>query len=73
LVNIAVRRTVEPSAGNPDYTLRTLEGETEKDIWYISSRVELARKFCPLQIEWLQDGWKWDNGTGGKSLWLFVD
>jgi len=63
----------EPTAGNPDYTLRTLEGETEKDIWYISSRVELARKFCPLQIEWLQDGWKWDNGTEGKSLWLFVE
>jgi len=60
-----------PTDGNPDYTLITFENNQQMDVLYLG-KDEVAKKFCPLQLEWYQEGWTFDGGNGDGGLRLFT-
>jgi hypothetical protein len=60
-----------PIAGNPDYSLVTFENMVETGVHYCGKR-EVEIKFAVLQLEWYDEGYRYDGGSGGSSEQLFL-
>jgi hypothetical protein len=44
-----------------------IENNQQIDVWYLG-KDDVAKKFCPLQLEWYADGWTYDGGNGDLQL-----
>jgi hypothetical protein len=56
---------------SPNYTIITMEDQKETNSWY-SSKLDIEKKFAVVQVEWADQGYRYDGGGGGGNLNLFV-
>jgi len=62
-----------PTNNNPDYSLVTFDkhNQREMDVFYCG-KGQVERKFAILQLEWAEDGWLHNGGSGPGNLFLFT-
>lgn len=54
-----------------NYTMLTMEDQQEMNSWY-SSKLDIEKKFAVVQVEWADQGYRYDGGGGNGSLNLFI-
>jgi len=54
-----------------NYTMVIMEDRQETNSWY-SSKLDIEKKFAVLQVEWADEGYRYDGGGGDGSLNLFI-
>jgi serine/threonine protein kinase len=54
-----------------NYTMVIMEDQQETNSWY-SSKLDIEKKFAVTQVEWANQGFRYDGGGGNGSLNLFI-
>ena len=54
-----------------NYTMVIMEDQQETNSWY-SSKLDIEKKFAVTQVEWANQGFRYDGGGGSGSLNLFT-
>jgi len=54
-----------------NYTMVIMEDRQETTSWY-SSKLDIEKKFAVLQVEWADEGYRYDGGGRNGSLNLFI-
>jgi len=54
-----------------NYTMVIMEDRQETSSWY-SSKLDIEKKFAVLQVEWADEGYRYDGGGGDGSLNLLI-
>lgn len=57
--------------GSPNFTMVTLEDQKEDNSWQ-GSKLDIERKFAVLHVEWADQGYRWNGGTGGGIMNMFT-
>ena len=61
-----------PTDGNPLYTLVTTANGEETGVVAHGDKIEIAKKFALIQIDYCAEGFRHNGGSGGGSHGLFV-
>jgi hypothetical protein len=57
--------------GSPNYTMATMEDQKETNSWY-SSKLDIEKKFAVVQVEWADQKYFHNGGSGSGPLNLFI-
>lgn len=57
--------------GSPSYTMVTMENMQETNSWY-SSKLDIEKKFAVVQVEWGDEKYFYNGGSGSGLLNLFT-
>lgn len=57
--------------GSPNFTMVTMEDQQETNSWH-SSKLDIEKKFAIIQVEWAEQGYRHNGGSGSGNLNFFT-